>query len=338
MGHHISAQSAHITPQTAEYLAAIDLGTRNCRLIIAKHHGGQIEIVDLFSRFVCLGEGVAQSRRLGRKAMERTITVLKQCAKRLSHYPNVVFSGVTTDAVRRAENAQSFLRRVARETGLKLEMIDEKEEAYYEVLGCARVLDMRKKRHIIFDIGGGSSEIILCSLDQEKRVRIDEMLSLPYGVVNLYESVDKLTFTSYTSIVEEVQNLCRRFLVAHLGDLASQDVSAFQVIGTSGTTTTVAAMHHNLKMYDRERVDGTSLCFEDVQKVIHYVQSLSPAERRSNAFCGHVEDDLVLTGFAILEGILRAVPCMYFTVTDAGVRDGLIRTLAYGADATRISA
>lgn len=317
------------------YLAAIDLGSRNCRLMVSKFDGKTLESVEVLSKYVCLADGVASTQKLSKRAMDRGVSVLKFCKKKLDQFEPLKLCCVTTDAMRRASNADTFLKRVKRETGIDLQIISAQEEARYAALGCVGLLRPLVRDFIVFDIGGGSSEIILGRVSEAgDSFEIIDTLSMPHGVVNIFEANPTMTFEGYSKVVREVKRTCRTFLSRYLKQEGYSE-KYFQIIGTSGTTTTVAALNMNLKFYDRSRINGASLTLKELLSVVHYVQSMSTEERLVHACIGQAKDDLILGGLAIFEGILKAAPVKTVTVTDSGVRDGIIRTLAYGDQVNR---
>jgi len=310
------------------YIAAIDLGTRNCRLLISKKTGTGLEKIEGTSRFVCLGEKISKTHTLSPDAMDRAVTNLGLFLKKISHYDNITYMAVTTDATRRAKNSDAFLNRVHRELDLDLRVISSEEEAYYATLGCAERVDEKYNNVIIFDIGGGSTEVIFADFSAPDCPRIRESISIPLGVVSLAEDLAHKTFKKYAQIVDQVlsytEPFCQKY---HIPDLIEQN--SVQLIGTSGTITTISALHQNLKFYDRDKVDGSVLHFEDIDKTIKHIQLMSPEERLLHPCIGQARDDLILGGLAIFEGIYRAFPNLPVTVTDRGVRDGIVYALAY---------
>lgn len=311
-----------------KYFAAIDLGSRNCRTIVGcQSKAGAFEYIETYSKSVSLADGVAASKKLSRKSMDRTIEALAFCSKVLSRYAGLTYLAVATDAMRRAENASVFIKRVKRELGLIISIITPQEEAYYAALGCIEVLSLETEIFVVFDIGGGSSEIALCRQKSDKDIELIDSLSIPYGVINLLESKDHLTFSGYSNLVQKISDLSRDFLNQYATTL--DFVNNFQCIGTSGTTTTVAALNMNLRFYDREKINDSILQFSEILKTVHYVQSLSEDERKLHPYISQSNEDLVLGGLTILEGIVRGLPASTITVTDRGVRDGVVYALTH---------
>ena len=167
-------------------LAAIDLGTNNCRLLIATPtRNGRFRVIESFSRAVRLGEGVAQTGLLAEAAIERAVAALVVCAERIRRHPAYRLRAIATDACRRAANAQLLLDRVQAEAGIALEIITPDEEARLAAVGCAPLMGRGHQGALVFDIGGGSTELIWLAAGEAKPVYAT---SLPTGVVGLAEA------------------------------------------------------------------------------------------------------------------------------------------------------
>ena len=310
--------------------AALDLGTNNCRLLIAAPRGKQLRIVDAFSRIVRLGEGLSTSGVLSGTAMVRAIDALKVCAEKI-HRRGVTHSRcIATQACRGAENGQAFLDRVYAETGLKFDIISAEEEARLAVAGCADLLDPEAKAGLIFDIGGGSTEISwMRRQNSEHPAEIAAWTSLPIGVVNLAEKWGgrEIDEDCYEKIVDDV-----RIAVAAVGDPAGMkanfETNNAHFLGTSGTVTSIAGVHLELPRYRRDDVDGLWLEVSEARAVTEKLRSMSFAERSAEPCIGHERADLVVCGCAILEALLREWPSSRIRVADRGLREGILEELA----------
>lgn len=310
------------------YFAAIDLGSRNCRLLVAKKTVKNLENIEATSRFVCLAEQMTKTKKLSNTAMERALTTLATFQKKIARYKNVTTLAITTAATRNAENGSYFIKQVQQELGLNIHVISTGQEAIFATLGCAALVKKSYKKAIIFDIGGGSTEVIFADFTDHKSPRIIDSISIPLGVVSLAEASSNKTFQAYSQTVEKVLSHTQPFCEKHkIQDLIDQDL--IQLIGTSGTITTVSALHQNLKFYNRDKVDGSTLTPDEIDKTIKHVQLMGQDERLLHPCIGHSRDDLILGGLAIFEGIYRAFPDLPVTVTDRGVRDGMVYALAY---------
>jgi exopolyphosphatase/guanosine-5'-triphosphate,3'-diphosphate pyrophosphatase len=312
--------------KNTKYFGAIDLGSRNCRLLIAANNGSNLQTIATVSKMVGLGEGVARTSRLSKKAMDRAVAALSHCMKKVSQYDPIIFDAVATEACRKAVNQSLFLKRIKRELGIDVRVISYEEEARYVLLGCRQWIHPETKYALIFDIGGGSTELLWASLEHGLPGKLLDCVSIPYGVVSLSEAFKEDLGGKYSETCIAVEEIAQDFCNAN-NILEIAETSKVQMIGTSGTTTTVAAMRQNLRFYDRQKVEGTTLTFDDVQDVIKQLQLMRPEERLLHQCLGSNKDDLVLGGIAILDGIYRACPDLLLTVTDRGVRDGIVTNL-----------
>lgn len=324
------AQSDH---REAPLYAALDLGTNNCRLLIAAPtRPGQFRVIDAFSRIVRLGEGVSATGRLGEQAMQRAIDALKICAEKLASRKVKRARLIATEACRSAANGEEFLSRVRNETGLELEIVDRQTEARLAVSGCGTLVTRDTDAVVLFDIGGGSSEIALIDVSQRRSPRLAEHImawtSLPVGVVTLAERFGgrNVTAESYDSMVEHVTGLLSAFSERHcLGQLAAG--SRFHLLGTSGTVTTLAGIHLGLERYDRRRVDGMWMGADEVTQMTSRLLSWDFEARVANPCIGADRADLVLAGCAILDAIRSVWPSEKLLVADRGLREGILTEL-----------
>jgi exopolyphosphatase/guanosine-5'-triphosphate,3'-diphosphate pyrophosphatase len=313
--------------------AALDLGTNNCRLLVAvPTRSGQFRVVDAFSRIVRLGEGLTATGRLGEAAMTRAVEALKVCADKLAARPIRLSRLIATEACRSAENGAEFLERVRRETGLELEIIDRETEARLAVSGCGSLVERGTKAVVLFDIGGGSSEIALVDVSGERRPRLARHIvawtSLPVGVVSLAERFGGRTVTPeiFDAMVADVAGMLDRFDDRDkLGSLVNGP--DFHLLGTSGTVTTLAGVHLGLDRYDRRRVDGLWLERDNVDAMVAKLVSWDFAQRVANPCIGPDRADLVLAGCAILEAIRAVWPSQRLRVADRGLREGILSEL-----------
>jgi exopolyphosphatase/guanosine-5'-triphosphate,3'-diphosphate pyrophosphatase len=317
--------------------AALDLGTNNCRLLVAEPWQQSFRVVDAFSRIVRLGEGLSRTGRLSDAAQDRAIDALRVCRGKLEARGIVRARLVATEACRAAENGLDFLARVEDETGLSLEVLTRETEARLAVAGCANLVDWRSDGVLLFDIGGGSSELVWLDLSQGRRHggdptrHIRAWTSLPVGVVTLSErhgghSVGPEVFEDMVADVTE--------LLAHHAAWDELDErlkpERWHMLGTSGTVTTLAGVHLGLKRYDRRRVDGTWLADKDVGAMIGRLLAMDFEDRVANPCIGGDRADLVLAGCAILEAIRRRWRCDRLRVADRGLREGMLTELMIG--------
>jgi exopolyphosphatase/guanosine-5'-triphosphate,3'-diphosphate pyrophosphatase len=307
--------------------AALDLGTNNCRLLVARATDQGFRVIDAFSRIVRLGEGVRASGRLSDAAMERTLDALKICAGKIAHRGVTRARYVATEACRRAGNCEDFLERVRALTGIAIETITTEEEARLAVTGCAPLLDATLPYAIVFDIGGGSTELVWLrlSVDPLRDPEILGSISLPFGVVTFAERYggDVISRAGYDAMVAEARAAMAEFAEFHqvARHLAAGQV---QMLGSSGTVTTLAGIHFALPRYNRSIVDGSTLVFEVIRTICDELAEMSYAERAAQPCIGSERADLVVAGCAILEAICGLWPVGRLRVADRGVREGIL--------------
>jgi exopolyphosphatase/guanosine-5'-triphosphate,3'-diphosphate pyrophosphatase len=306
--------------------AALDLGTNNCRLLIARPAGDGFRVVDAFSRIIRLGEGVAASRRISEAAIARAVEALQVCRDKMNARGVVRARLIATEACRAAENGEAFRNRVAEQAGLELEIIDSATEARLAATGCTELFDPAASGVILFDIGGGSSELVRLGRPGAGRrgppkPDIVGWASLPLGVVTLAERYGGhvVSPATYEAMVDEVAIFVEKFAAAH-----PHDPNGFHMLGTSGTVTTIAGVFLRLKRYERRRVDGCWLSDEEISRVIAELMAMSFDERAANPCIGAERADLVLAGCAILDAIRRSYPCPRLRVADRGLREGML--------------
>jgi exopolyphosphatase/guanosine-5'-triphosphate,3'-diphosphate pyrophosphatase len=322
-GHGAPRAGARRNPYDTAY-AALDLGTNNCRLLIARPTDGGFRIVDSFSRIIRLGEGISQTGRISEAAIDRALGALRICRDKIVAKRAVRTRLIATEACRAASNRDDFRERVDRELGIRLEVIDRETEAMLAVTGCLPLLDPQATGAILFDIGGGSSELVRLDTDPTRpqaAPKIRGWVSLPVGVVSLAERRGgvHVTSASYAAMVDEVAAMLAPFAQAHGGGL-----DGIHLLGTSGTVTTVAGIFLNLARYDRRQVDGIWMDDADVTCTVQRLLAMSYEERVNNGCIGTERGDLVLAGCAILDAIRNAFPCPRLRIADRGLREGML--------------
>lgn len=325
--------------------AALDLGTNSCRMLIAQPKGSQFHVVDSFSKSVQLGHGLESTGKLSRTSMLRTINAIRICKQKLARHQVTRMRLVATEACRRARNGMAFLAQVQRETGLTLDIIKPEEEARLAVISCAPLVSIWTEQLLVVDIGGGSTELVWIDLSNVPRrerpraimrlhagfrqdpgpfpvAKVVDWISVPLGVATLRDQF------------EDVENDGARFalmswffeenLAAFAPSAAEQRREGFQIIGTSGTVTTVAASHLGLKRYDRTKVDGLRMTTDQIDTVIRDYLSLGPEGRRNDPRIGRDRQALIMSGAAILQALMRLWPTDQLSVADRGLREGLL--------------
>ena len=341
-----------------ETYAAIDLGTNNCRLLIARPAPDGFRVIDAFSRIVRLGEGLSEGARLSEPAMARAVEALRVCAEKMRRRRVIRVRAVATEACRRAANRRHFVDRVQRETGIELEVIGQQEEASLALYGCAPLLEPEVANALVFDIGGGSTEVSWLEVRGRagsgpfgwaERPRLVAWHSMPVGVAGLAERYGGgvTSEATYEAMVRESADALASFAAnGEIGRLldgaaggngasgASNGASgSVQMLGTSGTVTTLAGVHQQLPRYDRSQVDGCCLSFDTVQRVSREIARMSHRERVRHPCIGAQRADFVVAGCAILEAICRAWPVGRIKVADRGLREGILYHLMRRASA-----
>jgi exopolyphosphatase/guanosine-5'-triphosphate,3'-diphosphate pyrophosphatase len=321
--------------------AALDLGTNNCRLLVARPSRRGFVVIDAFSRIVRLGQGLAISGRLADDAMERTIDALRVCSNKIARHRARRARLVATEACRVASNGRDFLHRIQKETGLQIELLSPEAEARLAVSGCASLIDTASELVLVFDIGGGSTELIWLDLTRRQRGDGGDVLdrrdanhcivawtSLPVGVVGLADRFGgrRVDPTSFEAMVDQVTGGLTAFEATYrFRDQLNKRPA--HMLGTSGTVTTVAGIQLGLPRYDRSRVDGCWLTVGDARRITYDLLSRSYEERIAEPCIGRDRADLVLAGCAILEALVRMWPMQRLRVADRGLREGILATL-----------
>ncbi|WP_424833605.1 Ppx/GppA phosphatase family protein [Ruegeria sp.] len=332
-------------PDPDALYAALDLGTNSCRMLIAQPKGSGFHVVDSFSKSVQLGAGLERTGRLSRASMSRTVQALRICQQKLKRNKVRRMRLIATEACRRAKNSREFIRQVKRETGLTLEIIQPEEEARLAVISCAPLVSTKTEQLLVVDIGGGSTELVWIDISSVPRrdrpaaimrlhngfhtadspfpaAKVVDWISVPLGVATLRDQFNDVEDDSARFA------LMSWFFEENLADFApykdEQTREGFQIVGTSGTVTTVAASHLGLKRYDRTKVDGLRMTSDQIDKVIRGYLELGPQGRRRDPRIGDDRQALIMSGSAILQALLRCWPTDRLSVADRGLREGLL--------------
>ena len=332
-------------PDPSQLYAALDLGTNSCRMLVAQPKGSQFHVVDSFSKSVQLGSGLERTGRLSRSSMARTVQALRICQQKLKRHSVGRMRLVATEACRRAVNAGDFISQVRRETGLSLEIIQPEEEARLAVISCAPLVSTNTEQLLVVDIGGGSTELVWIDLskvpnrDRSRAImrlhsgfagsggpfpaaKVVDWISVPLGVATLRDQFSDVEDDSARFA------LMSWFFEENLAEFApykdEQAREGFQIVGTSGTVTTVAASHLGLRRYDRTKVDGLRMTSDQIDVVIRDYLRLGPVGRRRDPRIGQDRQALIMSGSAILQALLRCWPTDRLSVADRGLREGLL--------------
>lgn len=306
---------------------ALDLGTNNCRLLLARPAASGFEVVDAFSRIVRLGEGVSQSGEISQDAIERTIKALRVCSNKLKWWDVQRFRLIATEACRMADNGESFIEQARSEIGLGLEVIDRETEASLAAAGASPLICGKAQSVVVFDIGGGSTEILWLDV-ADGRYKINDWTSIPAGVVTVAEKFGgkHVSSESFAAMRAHVAELAQPF-ANRLRNGSVHNPVPDHLLGTSGTVTTVCGIHMNLRRYDRARVDGAWILGDEVGAVTNDLLSMTYEQRASSPCVGPERADLVLAGCAILEEIRNLWPADRIRVADRGLREGILTSL-----------
>lgn len=316
-----------------DVLAALDLGTNNCRLLVARTTGQGFRVIDAFSRIVRLGEGMAANRRLSDPAMTRAVAGLKICADKMHRRRVNRARCVATEACRQARNYDVFRRRVVEETGLHLDVITTEEEALLALEGCLPLIDAACDRAIVFDIGGGSTELMWVTVGPGGAAELLNWTSIPWGVVNLAERYPERNGGShFTGMADEFRRHLEPFAESCGADTALRD-HRVQMLGTSGTVTTLGGVYLGLTSYDRSKVDGLWIGLDDIDRITRDLNAMTCEDRAAVGCVGSDRADLVVAGCAILQAIAELWPVSRLRVADRGIREGLLMSMIRQPDA-----
>lgn len=307
---------------------ALDLGTNNCRLLVATPTRHGFRVIDAYSRIVKLGEGLSETGRLSESAMDRAIEALKVCAGKISHRRVTRLRSVATEACRLAENSSDFIDRVWDKTGIALDVISAEEEARLAVMGCQGLLARTPERALVFDIGGGSTELVLVRQRPGNPPEIEDWTSLPFGVIRLADRLTEGRFAedALEAFVADIRTEAAAFLdgtaLAHaLGE------GEIQLLGSSGTVTTLCSVSLGLDTYDRSKVDGAELATAELRSLARDIAVATLDERAAIPCIGQERAELIGPGGAILSGILSLWDVERITIADRGIREGILRAL-----------
>ena len=325
-------QASELTPAASDArgnsgpaFAALDLGTNNCRMLVAAPTMSGFRVLDSFSRIVRLGEGLHETGRLSAVAMERALTALKACATRLARRPVRMMRAVATEACRRASNGGEFLARVKDETGLDVGIISSREEAELALESCAPLLARRGRRALLFDIGGGSTELAWVRISERGRAQLIGYDSLPVGVVTLAERFDGKGFdpAGFEAMVDDVAARLASFESVHC---IAREIrcGGVELLGTSGTVTTLAGVALGLQRYRRPLIDGTVLDSAAADEALARLRTMGRDGLAAHPCVGPERVDFVLPGCAVFAAITRLWPAPRVIVADRGLREGML--------------
>jgi len=328
----------HATPA----YAALDLGTNNCRLLIASQRKSEtdefaLNVLDSYSRIVRLGEGVSETGKFSEEAMDRTIEALRQCKKKLDKHSVKAGRFIATEACRQAANTPQFLMRVKKETGLEIEVISAAEEANLAFRGCVSLVKPTPHRALMLDIGGGSTEFMWVEVDDMNATpsalpvvshKVLDWFSMPQGVMNLSEKFGGAQFAEvyFEEMVDYLEQQLLKFRrYEEIFEAVGRD--EVQLFSTSGTVTTLAAIYLGLPRYERSKIDGITIETAQLRDAIASILDMRASERFHHPCIGSDRSDYIISGCAIFEALCRLCPVDHITIADRGVREGIIFSL-----------
>ncbi|MEM7767053.1 MAG: Ppx/GppA phosphatase family protein [Pseudomonadota bacterium] len=329
------------TRGNAPLYAAVDLGTNNCRLLIAQPHGHTFRVVDSYSQIARLGEGLAATGRLSDASIDRAFSALGKIRAKLKArgVPNV--RCIATEACRRAENGRAFIDRVKSELGLSFKIIGPKEEARLALIACHNLIDASAGHVLVLDVGGGSTELSLVDtsrVPQDGRVRalvrdaapMVAWGSLPLGVVTLFEAFPATTEAEAFALMKAHAKSVFEGWKSHAQAARALDHPAAHIIGTSGTVTCLAGVHLKLDRYRRDAVDGAWLDRAQTAEAVDLLTRLGIDGRAKLPTIGEERASLMLSGCAILDAAMEVFPAPRLRVADRGLREGLLLSMMHG--------
>jgi exopolyphosphatase/guanosine-5'-triphosphate,3'-diphosphate pyrophosphatase len=300
-------------------LAAIDAGSNTLRLLIGEVQNGKVAPL-LYERRICrLAGGFKDDEGLSPEAMERTLFAFlhfadiceKNCVKQVR--------AVGTAAFRQAINGEKFVSKIRAATHLPLNVISGEEEAETMAAGVLSALDPIPDNALVIDIGGGSTEFVLCAKQQVLWAR-----SLPLGVVRLIEGhespEDRQHFITQAlaQLNVELESVC----VAN-----NIDSGSVSLVGTAGTITTLAALDQQMTEYDWRQINNYFMPLSRIQHWQEFLAPLSPLEREALPGMEAGRGDLVLAGIEIIHGVMQLRNNTSLTVSDFGILEGLLLSL-----------
>ncbi len=313
--------------QAKKYIAAVDIGSRNCKLIIASVQDGVIHTEDSLSKFVGLGDSVVKSQRFSDSVMNDVLHTIEIFTKKIKKYKNISFKIVATEAARIARNREVLVQKAKQMYGIDVNIIPSGEEALYAAFGCMEIIKQDTEYAIIFDIGGCSTELILVA-KKAHDIDVIDSVSMNIGIISAANDIKKSPFKLYNQIMDVSQETVRNFNTNNNIDNLLKTNNC-QLISTSGTSTTIAGINMNMRLYDREKINGSETNFAECKKAIQFIQMMSKDDRCFHPCIGKNKAEYIIGGLAIFEGIYSSYQELPISVTDTGVCAGLLKKLAY---------
>ena len=323
----------------APLYAAVDLGTNNCRLLIAARKRDSFTVIDSHSQIARLGEGLAATGRMSDASIERAMDALHKIAGKLKAKRVGHVRCIATEACRRAENGPDFIKRVREETGLTFKIIRPEEEAQLALIGCHNLIEPGVSDVLVVDIGGGSTELSWVDAVPAQtgglkglleKPPIKDWISLPIGVVTLTEAFLHLPQQDrYAAMLERAHALVNEWKRAtEIRDTFATGKA--HVIGTSGTVTCLTGVHLGLTRYRRDMVDGQWISEAEMLGTVQRLIDAGPEGVPKFPTIGEDRAKLMMAGCAIVEAAWTLAPSGRMRIADRGLREGLLLSMMQG--------
>jgi len=310
--------------------ASVDIGSHTIRLLIVRVEGNRKVIpITLARRITGLSRNFSEGETLKEDSIYESITVLKEFASLLhrNHVRSVSIGA--TGVIRRARNAEAFLRRIREATGIDTAILSEQAEAFLSAKGILSGLPRAERFVLAFDLGGSSTELVLIDTFSAESLWSTSIFIGAATITERYLPGDPPERASITHAAETVQDALNQTLSqlrVLLKDL-NVPVPALQLVGTAGTVTTLAAMLLKMDAYEPSRVNGLIITEEWLSQMIDNLSVMSIAERQELAGLEKGRESIILGGALILRELLRGLERKHLTVVDSGLLEGLVLAL-----------
>jgi exopolyphosphatase / guanosine-5'-triphosphate,3'-diphosphate pyrophosphatase len=297
-------------------LAAIDIGTNSIRCIIVEvTENGDFRVLDDEKAMVRLGEGLSATGAISPAAAERAREALVRMRKIIDGLGVKVVEAVATSAVRKASNGQDFLAAMEVETGLRIRIIDGREEAELAALSAWHHFEMANARYLLVDIGGGSVEIV-----SAVGSHIEEITSLELGAVFLTEK-----FLAKDPIPDKDFERLRKHIRRELGQaLGAREIPIQYLIGSGGTMTSIGSMVMAMRTERYDSVQGYEVLHSEVMHLLAMLQRKTCKERRAIPGLSPDRADIIVAGVAVVAEMMRLFGTNVLKVNERGIREGLL--------------
>lgn len=297
-----------------ENLAIVDLGSNSARLAITQiNDNGTFHEIRRVKENTRLSEGMGAEKVLQPKAMNHTIAALKRFKKIYERYDHVQVAAITTAAVRQAKNQQEFLQRVKQETGINLQVLSGRQEAYYDYLGVVRTLKM--DHCLILDVGGASCELVLV---QHRKAR--DMISLPFGAVNISEQFHLGGFVRAAELFRAQTMITQRYNKVPWLRYANR----VPIVLLGGANRTLARMSKTHRHSKYHGIHGYRLTSRVVYATYRELLSKNLAQRKKMPGLESDRADIIVGGMLPLICLLQRNSDGRVIFSESGVREGII--------------